>query len=305
MSSTVPAFDMKGLLGPLVDQWKPLAERIEAIDEELDQESAGKTKVLNMTIEAVKGVSENIPTQATEAVAQLKTYLSGLDEKTRAGLMYSIVKTAIDEILPSLSNVPELQTGVTYFLQKTFRSKEINEQLDAYVKPRVEKDVTPPTPEEVEKLRAERKELVISANLLQQLIERTDEETGKSFRKFDQKRGAGVASNGKGTLGERLKGTFQFSVDGVGVGTSLTDVARRFPGVPVNGESNSVKSAIREAINDFDFKNPPERFEFTIDGKKIIAVATSSDDSDDADSDGELTQEDLPTDASMPDDPFS
>lgn len=303
--TTMPSFNMAGLLEPLIAQWKPLAERIELIDEELDQESAGKTKVLNMTIEEVKKVAENSDTAISQIVPQFKAFLEGLDEKTRAGVVYALVKTTVDEMLPSLKDVPELQTGVMYFLQKTFRSKEINEQLAAYVEPRVEKDVTPPAPEVVDALRAERKELVVNANLIQQLIERTDEETAKGLRKFDQKRGFGTSgTSGKGSLGERLQGTFQFSVDGIGVGTSLTDVARRFKDFAVNGEKNSVKAAILSAIPDFDFKSPPDRFEFTIEGKKIIASATSSD-SDTPSDDSDVMTEELPTDASMPDDPFS
>ena len=230
--------------------------RLEEIDAQLDPTTASKTKILNGVVSTHQDVVDS-------AVKSFNDMLSTLDA--------------------------ERIVAVVHTLRKEFRKHQ--DTVDTYVKEHTPEggETVTLSPEQVNELNNERTELVNELRAGRAFITSMDPDAQLPKISARQK---GVKRAG----GPRLKGTYNFSVDGEPVdGHTLSDVRKAT-------EAESV-AAIRKAIldqnnaNDEFWGQENERFEFTINGKRVVAkLAAPSDSGDDDDVDIDEDDEDTDDD---------
>jgi hypothetical protein len=183
--------------------------------------------------------------------------------------------------------------------------KEFDARLDKFVDANITKvdESDKPKPEELEVMRKERKGLVDAMNGIRQLLEGTDanwfKAEGESLLlnadgKADKWENLRGAVGDRGQTGARLGGTFQFTVFFEDSETVLTD--RKLGAVQIHLKKfvkniGEVWKAIEAANPQFDRKNPPDRFEFTIEGRRIVANKMTDESSEEDDD----TSEDINT----------
>jgi hypothetical protein len=234
----------------LVEKWMTSKDLVDTIDEKMNVESFGRTKLLNSRYaEANPGLEDLRKSKPTSPFAeQLRTILNaeGLSDADFAGRYETFRRTL----------------------------SEFEARLDQFVKDNVPEvnEADKPKEEELVALREERKKHVDNMNGIRTLLEGTSPDWFKAegdtlLAKQENKRGA-VGSRGE--TGTRLGATFQFSV------------------FSKDGESENVRKAIEGSNPDFDWKNPPDRFEFAIAGRKVVAnkitdESSAADDESDTD----------------------
>lgn len=259
----------------LVEKWLASREQVANLDEKMALESFGRTKLLNGRYDAVN--PDMTDKKATNPVAvAIRNALSadGLSDEDFAGLYETVRRTL----------------------------KEYDSRLDAFVNANITKvdESDKPKPEELEEMRKERKTYVDAMNGIRTLLEGTSPEwfeaEGKRLlvnaegkeEKFDNLRGA-IGDRQK--TGKRLGSTYQFTVIYEGTETALSD--RKLSAVQIYLKKfvknvGELWKAIEEQNPNFDRSNPPDRFEFTIAGRKVVANKMG-DESSEEDDDSETT----------------
>lgn len=240
----------------LVTRWFESRDEVETLDEKMNIESFGRTKLLNTKFEEVNPGME-AKRANNPAANSVRGFLNadGLSDDEFVGL-YETIRRVL--------------------------ASEYSKRIDAYVEknlPKVdEKDK--PNEEALLEYREERKKHVDNMNGIRMLLEGTATDWFKAegdrlLPKFDNLRGA---VGGREKTGERLGGTFRFTVIGKdGEETILSDpklsalpayTPFKKLGIKTVGE---VRKAIEEANPGFAWKTPPDRFEFTLAGLKVVA----------------------------------
>jgi hypothetical protein len=257
----------------LVEKWMTSKDLVDTIDEKMNVESFGRTKLLNSRYaEANPGLEDLRKSKPTSPFAeQLRTILNaeGLSDADFAGRYETFRRTL----------------------------SEFEARLDQFVKDNVPEvnEADKPKEEELVALREERKKHVDNMNGIRTLLEGTSPDWFKAegdtlLAKQENKRGA-VGSRGE--TGTRLGATFQFSVFSKD-GESENVLSDRKLGAVQEFLKKEVKNVaeVRKAIEgsnpDFDWKNPPDRFEFAIAGRKVVAnkitdESSAADDESDTD----------------------
>jgi hypothetical protein len=225
--------------------------RLEEIDAQLDPTTASKTKVLNGVVSAHQDTVDS-------AVKTFNDMLASFDAERIVAVVHSLRK----EIRKHQDTVD------TYVKEHT---PENGEQVSL-------------SPDQVNALNNERTELVNELRAGRAFITSMDPDANLPKISARQK---GVKRAG----GPRLKGTYNFSVDGEPVdGHTLSDVRKAT-------DAESV-AAIRKAIldqnnaNDEFWGQENERFEFTINGKRVVAKLAAPSDSGDDDEDVDVDEDD-------------
>jgi hypothetical protein len=250
----------------LVEKWLASKELVDTLDEKMALESFGRTKLLNTRFEAAN--PDMTDKKANNPVAtSIRNALSaeGLSDEQFAGL-YETVRRVL---------------------------KEYDKRLDTFVDANITKVDESDKPKEAElvEFRKERKIHVDNMNGIRNLLEGTDPDWFKAVgvsilgkEKIDNLRGA-VGDRAK--TGKRLGGTFQFTVtDPEGTETAITE--RKLSAVQTHLKKfvknvGELWKAIEEQNPNFDRANPPDRFEFTVSGHKIVANKMTDETSDDDD----------------------
>ncbi len=218
--------------------------RIAEIDTQLDPQAAGKASVRNAAIEAAGDM-------APQAEANIHTLLASQPENVVVGV-------------------------VTHLLRSL--KKEYGAKIDAYIEANVV-DVEPISEELANKLNAERTQLVAQAKVGRDFLIAYNIPEAE-LPKVPSKRGRAKGT----TMGPRLKGTFNFSVDGTPVdGHKLGDLAKVLEAASVA----EVRAAIEAANADFDFAEPPAEFSFTLNDKSVVAVQAQTDETEEEIEDNE------------------
>lgn len=255
------------MMGPVKEQFLLTIARINEIKDALDPESAGRAKVLN------EAIRENEP-EANSAEADLRTRLESLSDQAKVGVLSHLTRMI---------------------------KREFGPFIDEFVKANmVEAD--PISEEEAKVLNDERNELVEQARAARGFLISFKVPESELPPVPQARRGRKPGQ----TLGPRLVGTFNWSVDGVAVnGTKLGDVQKELKADSVQ----EVRDAIESAYENFDWKNPPATIEFDIeikDGEKSetkkVVGRLAKDDTDTGDDDDDLVTE---VDSSDDDDDFS
>lgn len=244
----------------LVEKWMESEKVVDELDEKMDVESYGKTKLLN-------GAFNNV---------------GALDDEKNP-----LAKFVHEFMKSEAVSTDEQFAGFYETIRKIIKPYEV--RLNSYVKDNTKTipDSEKPKPEEIEEMRKERKVAVDAMNGIRGLLEATEktwfEDTGKDLmRVMENKRGA---VGKRGELGPRLAGKYQFKVNG----TILSDNKMSAIVVFLKSKVSSVKEvrdAIKAQIPNFDFENPPQEFAFNIAGAHVQAerlVDDSPDESDDED----------------------
>lgn len=256
----------------LVEKWFASREQVANLDEKMALESFGRTKLLNGRYDEVNpGMTDKKANNPLARAIRDSLNIENLSEEEFAGL-YETVRRVL---------------------------KEYDKRLDDYVNANITKvdESDKPKPEELEEMRKERKTFVDAMNGIRTLLEGTSPDwftaEGKRLlvnaegkeEKFENLRGA-IGDRGK--TGKRLGGTYQFTVEYEGTETALSD--RKLSAVQIYLKKfvknvGELWKAIEEQNPNFDRANPPDRFEFTIEGRKIVANKMADESSDDDDDD--------------------
>jgi len=264
----------------LVDKWMTQREQVETIDEEMNLDSLGKTKLLNAAyvsvntdvkigdeVVSIKGPKEK---PVNELAVTIRQYLedNGTDDETFVGL-----HTTIDRLL-----------------------SEYKSRVDKYVDDHKKEvpDSDKPSEAQLAEMRETRKKLVDSMNGIRSLLEGTDANWWKdegdallvnadgARDKYENLRGA---FGTRAPMGERLGAAFTYSVrdtDGQTTtsltGKNLTDL-KNFIKMESVAE---MKKLIEEKNPGFIWKTPPDEFSFTF-GKFEVHAVKNQDDSPEED----------------------
>lgn len=304
MSNVDFGLDMEEVIAPLMKQWAPIAARIEDIDSKLGDDTVGRRKLLKGEVTRIEDLVKNNNESVSQCVPQVKKFMDeSLNDEQRVAVATAFLKFIGDEVLKTLPKSNRI--GIVQLMTNVTREKAFQNEIDQFIKDNTPKEVPKLPDEEQLKLRLQRKELVETANLIRTLVGRQEASKLEEMEEFTQTRMPSAGGNGgAGSRGVRLKGSFNFTITDnrtgqvISAGTSLTDVGRKL-NVLVNGEGNTIKTAVSQQIEGFDFKNPPDEWQFVIDNMTVRAnrmVFTGtpipeSDDSDDADDDEVMTEE--------------
>lgn len=229
------------MLDMVRDELIAKAARLEEIDSMLDPATASKTKVLNEATRRNQELVDN-------AVAEFNAKFSSLNAEQIA-----VIATAVRKALKAHQNT-----------------------VDAYVKENTPENGEAPKldAEVVAALNAERTKVVLEAKAARSFVIQLDPSQADSLPKITAR-----AKGTKRTGGPRLKGTYNFSVDGEPVdGHTLSAVKTAL-------EAESV-AAVRKAIAEQNggeeiWGAERERIEFTFEGKKVVGKLTQSDSGED------------------------
>lgn len=236
---------MSDISAQLRETFETTITRIREIDSTLDPASAGRLTVINQAVAAAENSGH------AAILGELTTLLSSVDPQVLVGVV----------------------TDINRYLKKEYSAK-----VDEYVTENVV-SVEPVSDEVAAQLNDERSTLVTQAKAARDLLVAfgtSDDELSKVPTK--RGRAKGVAT------GPRLKGTYNFSIDGTPVdGHKLGDLQKALEASSVA----VVKDAITSANAEFNFAEPPEEFRFEFEGKVIVAKATNSDETDDEVEDNE------------------
>lgn len=254
----------------LVEQWAKAKDQVDIIDEKMNVESFGKTKLLN---------------------ARYADANPGLED-----LRKSKPTNELANSLRGVLTASELTDDEFVGLYETVRRMlpEFDARLDAYVKANVPEvdDTNKPKEEELVAWREERKTHVDNMNGIRTLLEGTNPEWFKAegdklIPKEENKRGA---VGGREKTGTRLGGTFRFTFDPGGENeTILTDpklsalpayAPLKKAGIKTVGD---VWKAIEAANPEFDRKSPPDKFSFVLGGFNILATKITDESSEEDD----------------------
>ncbi len=255
------------MMGPVKEQFLATIARINEIKDALDPDSAGRAKVLN---EAIK---EN-ETAANSAEGELRTQLEGLTDQGKVGVLSHLTRMIKREFGP--------------FIDEFVNANKV--------------EAEPLKEEEAKVLNDERNELVEQARAARQFLISFKVPEADLPAVPQARRGRKPGQ----TLGARLAGTFNWSVDGVAVsGNKLGDVQKELKAESVA----DVREAIEASYENFDWKNPPSVIEFDIeikDGEKTetkkVLGRIAKDDSDTGSDDDDLVTD---LEADSDDDDFS
>lgn len=255
----------------LVEKWFISNEQLEALDEKMNVESYTRTKLLNAAFDEVNPNMEGKQPTASAAV-NVRSALSadGLSEEQLVGL-YESVRRTLKEFEKKIDN---------YVEKNTPKQEDIKKNT--------------PTTEELLAMREEYKKHVENMNGIRQLLEGTAPEwfTSEGNSLLPAKQAKRGAVGKRDEVGTRLGGTFQFTVYAAD-GTEHVLSDRKLSAVQMFlkkdvKSTKEVRTAIETSNPEFEWKNPPDRFEFTIVGRKVVAnkiTDESSEAEDEEDSD--------------------
>jgi hypothetical protein len=264
----------------LVDKWMTQKDQVEQIDEDMNLDSLGKTKLLNAAyvsvntdvkvgddVVSIKGPKDK---PVNELAVTVRQYLEdhGTDDETFVGL-----HTTIDRLLS------EYKSRVDKYVEDN--KKEVSEADKL-------------TEAQIAEKRDARKKLVDSMNGIRSLLEGTDanwwKDEGEALLvnadgardKYENLRGA---FGTRAPMGERLGAAFTYSVrDTEGqtttalTGKNLTDLKNFIKADSVA----ELKKLIEEKNPGFIWKTPPDEFSFTF-GKFEVHATKNQDDSPEED----------------------
>jgi len=256
----------------LVEKWMDQRELVENLDDKMALESFGRTKLLNARFDAVNPDMEGKQANNSLAVS-IRNALSedGLSDEDFAG-MYETVRRTL---------------------------KEFDKRLDAFVEANIKKvdESDKPGDAELAEMRKQRKTIVDAMNGIRSLLEGTSPDWFNAEGKRLLVNAEGKEENyvnlrgaigDRAPTGKRLGGTFQFTVLYNDSETVLSD--RKLSAVQIYLKKY-VKNVgelwkIIEAQNpNFDRGNPPDRFEFTVEDRKVVAVKMTDESSEDDEED--------------------
>lgn len=238
----------------LVGKWNLNRDLVESLDEQIDAESLGKTKILNAAVKTAEGV-------------------------------YEQVVVAVNEVLARVKDNPEVYVGVLTALRRSLKEHDTfaNEYVSANV---VEVPTEQKLSTEVEiKLRADRKIAVDSNNAIRGLLEAQQPEWfaaqgDRLLPKLENKRGA-VGSRGE--TGKRLVGTYQWRVGDTLIQQHQMGAVAKFLGTKVA----KLRTAVEGQIAGFDWEKPPATFDFSFAGKGVYAHRIDDDTSPEDETSGD------------------
>jgi hypothetical protein len=264
----------------LVQRWVDSKELVDQLDEKMALESFGRTKLLNTRFDAANPNMEGKVANNSLAVS-IRDALSadGLSDEEFAGLYETVRRTL----------------------------KEFDKRLDAFVEANITKVDESDKPKEAElvELRKERKSHVDNMNGIRTLLEGTAPDwfnsEGISILGKDKIENLRGAVGDRSKTGKRLGGTFQFTVFYEDTETALSD--RKLSAVQIYLKKHvknvgELWKAIEEQNPNFDRANPPDRFEFTIAGRRIVANKMADESSEDDDDDSTEDIDELTLDLS-------
>ena len=246
----------------LVEKWMESEKIVESLDEKMDVESFGKTKLLNSAFTDVGSLEvEKNP------LAKMITDFFNSEAITSDAVFVGFFETLRR-------------------IQKNYEARK-----EAFVDANVVTipDSEKPKPEEIEEWRKERKKVVDAMNGIRDLLKATanlwfESQGDKLLRVMENKRGA---IGKRGVLGKRLAGKFQFKVNGTILSDNKLSAIVNF----LKSKVESVKE-VREAIEaqnpNFDWENPPNNFEFNIAGAHVEAEKLIDDSPDEDSDDGDI-----------------
>jgi hypothetical protein len=268
----------------LVDKWFASKAVVEAKDAEMKIESLGKTKLLNEVYRTVTeappedGETENIATQFAATIREMLDRAAKVEGEDRPGSFFA---------------------GMMEVVKRTLNDKEYDDKLEAFTKAHVivPADGDKPSDAEMEALRKERKTAVDNMNGIRSLLEGTAPDwfvsEGKSLllnEKGEEKEYTNLrgAIGARGATGVRLP-EYSYTVDGTAITEKKLGAVRDHVNKTLSiGE---VRKTITEQNEGFDFKNPPEKFEFDLKDKdgntrhvvarKVYTTTSTEDDSSD------------------------
>jgi hypothetical protein len=268
----------------LVEKWFTSFDQLEALDEKMNVESYTRTKLLNAAFDEANPNMEGKQANNPVAVA-VRSALSadGITQETLAGL-YESVRRTLREFEKKIDN---------YIEKNTPKPEDVKKNQ--------------PTVEELQEMRDEYKKHVENMNGIRGLLEGTATDWFKAegdslLPKKEAKRGS-VGSRGE--TGTRLGATFQFTVIAPD-GTEHVLSDRKLGAVQIFLKKDvknvkEVRSAVETSNPEFDWKNPPDRFEFTIAGRKVVGNKITDESSDDSDDESDIQELTLDVDEDFED----
>jgi hypothetical protein len=268
----------------LVDKWFASKAVVEAKDAEMKIESLGKSKLLNEVYNSVVNAppeddqTENIAAQFAATIREMLDRAAKVTDEDRPGSFFA---------------------GMMEVVKRTLNDKEYDDKLEAFTKEHVvvPKEGDKPSDTEMETLRKERKTAVDNMNGIRSLLEGTAPDwfttEGKSLllnEKGEEKEWTNLrgAIGKRGETGVRLP-EYSYTVDG----TNLTEKKLGAVRDHINKTLSigDVRKSITDQVEGFDFKNPPEKFEFDLLDKdnnshhvvarKVYTTTSTEDDSSD------------------------
>jgi hypothetical protein len=251
----------------LVEKWMESEKLVDELDEKMDVESFGKTKLLNSVFNNVGALEDE--------------------------------KNPLAKIIHGFMKSEAVQTDEQFVgFYETIRRilKPYENRVNEFVKNNVTTipESEKPKPHEIEEMRKERKTAVDAMNGIRGLLEATakvwfDDQGSTLLNVMENKRGA---VGKRGTLGPRLP-KYQFKVNGTILSDNKLSAIVTFLKSKVK-DVKEVREAIKAQLPNFDFENPPREFEFNIAGAHVVAemLVDDSPDEDDND-DGDEENEEL------------
>lgn len=269
----------------LVEKWMVSKDQLEALDEKMNIESYTRTKLLNAAFDdANPNMTGKVPTNPLAVDIRSALATEDLSPEQFAGMYESVRRTL----------------------------KLFEDRLDKFVEANTPKQdeakKNTPSTEELLEMRDEYKKHVENMNGIRTLLEGTAPDWFKAegdslLPKKEAKRGAVGA---RGETGTRLGGTFQFTVIAPD-GTEHVLSERKLSAVQLFlkkdvKNTKAVRQAIDSANPEFDWKNPPDRFEFNIVGRKVVANKITSDEEPDDEDENDIQTLTLDVDDDFPQD---
>jgi hypothetical protein len=247
----------------LVDKWFTSKATVEQLDSEMKIESLGKTKLLNEVYNDVikaspaENETENIATQFANTIKEMLDRAAAVTGEERPGSFFA---------------------GMMEVVRRTLNEKEYDDKLEAFTKAHVIVPAEGDKPSEaaMEQFRKDRKVAVDNMNGIRSLLEGTAPDwfttTGKGLllnaegkeEEFKNLRGA-IGKRGETGPRLALASTFTFTVDdSVLQDHKLAAVRDHVNKLMSIGD---VRKAVESANEDFDWTNPPSKFEFDLKDK--------------------------------------